>query len=62
MKCTYTLIQELVDANVELEELYERLERLLNASPQPCLIGFVKVRNCINIFGLIFMFFFVSVN
>lgn len=40
-----TLIQELVDANVEPEEFCERLERLLNASPQPCLIGFLKV-NC----------------
>lgn len=39
-----TLIQELVDANVEPEEFCERLERLLNASPQPCLIGFLKVR------------------
>lgn len=38
-----TLIQELVDANVEPEEFCERLERLLNASPQPCLIGFLKV-------------------
>ncbi|XP_065087455.1 transcription initiation factor TFIID subunit 4 isoform X5 [Ochlerotatus camptorhynchus] len=37
-----TLIQELVDANVEPEEFCERLERLLNASPQPCLIGFLK--------------------
>lgn len=40
-----TLIQELVDANVEPEEFCERLERLLNASPQPCLIGFLKVRS-----------------
>jgi transcription initiation factor TFIID subunit 4 len=39
-----TLIQELVDARVEPEEFCERLERLLNASPQPCLIGFLKVR------------------
>ncbi|XP_055529322.1 transcription initiation factor TFIID subunit 4 isoform X3 [Wyeomyia smithii] len=37
-----TLIQELVDANVEPEQFCERLERLLNASPQPCLIGFLK--------------------
>lgn len=39
-----TLIQELIDANVEPEEFCDRLERLLNASPQPCLIGFLKVR------------------
>lgn len=38
-----TLIQELIDANVEPEEFCDRLERLLNASPQPCLIGFLKV-------------------
>ena len=38
-----TLIQELVDANVEPEEFCKKLERLLNASPQPCLIGFLKV-------------------
>lgn len=37
-----TLIQELIDANVEPEEFCDRLERLLNASPQPCLIGFLK--------------------
>ncbi|XP_049292357.1 transcription initiation factor TFIID subunit 4-like isoform X2 [Anopheles funestus] len=37
-----TLIQELVDANVDPAEFCERLERLLNASPQPCLIGFLK--------------------
>ncbi|XP_026847337.1 transcription initiation factor TFIID subunit 4 isoform X3 [Drosophila persimilis] len=37
-----TLIQELVNANVEPEEFCDRLERLLNASPQPCLIGFLK--------------------
>lgn len=38
------LIQELIDANVEPDEFCDRLERLLNASPQPCLIGFLKVR------------------
>lgn len=38
-----TLIQELIDSKVEPEEFCERLERLLNASPQPCLIGFLKV-------------------
>lgn len=38
-----TLIQELVDANVEPEEFCKKLEKLLNASPQPCLIGFLKV-------------------
>ncbi|XP_046665100.1 transcription initiation factor TFIID subunit 4-like isoform X2 [Homalodisca vitripennis] len=37
-----TLIQELVDTKVEPEEFCDRLERLLNASPQPCLIGFLK--------------------
>ncbi|XP_072931421.1 transcription initiation factor TFIID subunit 4-like isoform X5 [Epargyreus clarus] len=36
------LIQELIDAQVEPETFCERLERLLNASPQPCLIGFLK--------------------
>lgn len=36
------LIQELIDAQVEPEEFCGRLERLLNASPQPCLIGFLK--------------------
>ncbi|XP_075991599.1 transcription initiation factor TFIID subunit 4-like isoform X4 [Anticarsia gemmatalis] len=36
------LIQELIDAQVEPEEFCDRLERLLNASPQPCLIGFLK--------------------
>lgn len=38
-----TLIQELIDAKVEPEEFCDRLEKLLNASPQPCLIGFLKV-------------------
>lgn len=37
-----TLIQELIDATVEPDEFCDRLERLLNASPQPCLIGFLK--------------------
>lgn len=37
-----TLIQELVDAKVEPEQFCDRLEKLLNASPQPCLIGFLK--------------------
>lgn len=37
-----TLIQELIDAKVEPEEFCDRLEKLLNASPQPCLIGFLK--------------------
>ncbi|KAL4717601.1 hypothetical protein ACJJTC_000750 [Scirpophaga incertulas] len=36
------LIQELIDAEVEPEEFCDRLEKLLNASPQPCLIGFLK--------------------
>ncbi|XP_031619816.1 transcription initiation factor TFIID subunit 4 isoform X3 [Contarinia nasturtii] len=36
------LIQELIDANVEPDQFCDRLERLLNASPQPCLIGFLK--------------------
>lgn len=38
-----TLIQELIDMRVEPEDFCDRLERLLNASPQPCLIGFLKV-------------------
>ena len=38
-----TLIQELIDAKVEPEDFCDRLEKLLNASPQPCLIGFLKV-------------------
>lgn len=37
-----TLIQELIDNAVEPEGFCHRLERLLNASPQPCLIGFLK--------------------
>ena len=37
-----TLIQELIDVKVEPEEFCVRLEKLLNASPQPCLIGFLK--------------------
>uniref|UniRef100_A0A1A9WIY5 TAFH domain-containing protein n=2 Tax=Glossina TaxID=7393 RepID=A0A1A9WIY5_9MUSC len=37
-----SLIQELVNANVEPEDFCDRLEKLLNASPQPCLIGFLK--------------------
>lgn len=40
-----TLIQELVDAKVEPEQFCDRLEKLLNASPQPCLIGFLKVHS-----------------
>lgn len=38
-----TLIQELIDNKVEPEDFCDKLERLLNASPQPCLIGFLKV-------------------
>lgn len=37
-----TLIQELIDVKVEPEEFCVRLEKLLNASPQPCLIGFLR--------------------
>lgn len=37
------LIQELIDNKVEPEDFCDKLERLLNASPQPCLIGFLKV-------------------
>ncbi|XP_029172555.1 transcription initiation factor TFIID subunit 4 isoform X2 [Nylanderia fulva] len=37
-----TLIQDLIDATVEPEEFCDRLEKLLCASPQPCLIGFLK--------------------
>lgn len=43
-----TLIQELVDANVEPEEFCKKLEHLLNASPQPCLISFLKVSSIVN--------------
>lgn len=42
------LIQELIDGNVEAEEFCDRLERLLNAQPQPCLIAFLKVSATIN--------------
>lgn len=38
-----TLIQELVDANVGPEDFCKKLECLLNAAPQPCLVGFLKV-------------------
>lgn len=38
-----TLIQELVDANVGPEDFCKKLENLLNAAPQPCLVGFLKV-------------------
>lgn len=37
-----TLIQELINVEVEPEVFCVRLEKLLNASPQPCLIGFLK--------------------
>ncbi|CAH1119659.1 unnamed protein product [Phaedon cochleariae] len=37
-----TLIQELIDNKVEPEDFCDKLEKLLNASPQPCLIGFLK--------------------
>lgn len=37
-----SLIQELIDMRVEPEAFCARLEKLLNASPQPCLIGFLK--------------------
>lgn len=37
-----TLIQDLIDMKVEPEDFCDRLEKLLNASPQPCLIGFLK--------------------
>lgn len=43
-----TLIQELIDATVQPEDFCDRLERLLNASPQPCLIGFLKVGKAVN--------------
>lgn len=45
-----TLIQELIDMKVEPEDFCDKLERLLNASPQPCLIGFLKV--CMELFFL----------
>lgn len=40
-----TLIQELVDAKVGPEDFCKKLENLLNAAPQPCLVGFLKVWN-----------------
>lgn len=45
-----TLIQELIDMRVEPEDFCDRLERLLNASPQPCLIGFLKVSSNFGVF------------
>lgn len=44
-KSVRTLIQDLINATVEPEQFCNKLEQLLNASPQPCLIGFLKVRN-----------------
>ncbi|XP_050438048.1 transcription initiation factor TFIID subunit 4-like isoform X2 [Adelges cooleyi] len=41
-KSVHVLIQELVDTKVEPEQFCVRLEKLLNASPQPCLVGFLK--------------------
>ncbi|CAA9995286.1 unnamed protein product [Nesidiocoris tenuis] len=41
-KSVRTLIQELVDTKVGPEQFCDRLEKLLNAAPQPCLIGFLK--------------------
>ncbi|CAH0545822.1 unnamed protein product [Brassicogethes aeneus] len=41
-KSVRTLIQELIDMRVEPEDFCDKLEKLLNASPQPCLIGFLK--------------------
>jgi NHR1 homology to TAF len=38
-----TLIQELVDGNVGPDDFCKKLENLLNAAPQPCLVGFLKV-------------------
>lgn len=38
-----TLIQELIDSKIEPEEFCDRLEKLLDASRQPRLIGFLKV-------------------
>lgn len=43
-----TLIQELVDANVGPEDFCKKLENLLNAAPQPCLVGFLKVERVKN--------------
>jgi len=40
-----TLIQELVDGGVGPEDFCKKLENLLNAAPQPCLVGFLKVRS-----------------
>ncbi|KAL5290111.1 Taf4 family protein [Megaselia abdita] len=41
-KSVRTLIQDLINATVEPEQFCNKLEQLLNASPQPCLIGFLK--------------------
>lgn len=38
-----TLIQELVDGKVGPDDFCQKLENLLNAAPQPCLVGFLKV-------------------
>lgn len=38
-----TLIQELVDGHVGPDDFCKKLENLLNAAPQPCLVGFLKV-------------------
>lgn len=38
-----TLIQELVDGQVGPDDFCKKLENLLNAAPQPCLVGFLKV-------------------
>lgn len=52
-----TLIQELIDNKVEPEDFCDKLERLLNASPQPCLIGFLKVCITFLLNGYIFIIF-----
>ena len=36
------LIHELIKARIEPENFCVGLEKVLNASPQPCLIGFLK--------------------
>ncbi|XP_043499974.1 transcription initiation factor TFIID subunit 4-like [Polistes fuscatus] len=37
-----TLIQKLIDTKIEPKEFCDRLEKLLNSSPQPYLIGFLR--------------------
>lgn len=38
------LIQGLVDGKVNAEDFSDRLQKEVNSQPQPCLVGFLKVR------------------